>query len=195
MSPRLFFATVWSLHINVSSHICSRPSCLTGHSSQLYHAERPMSRLDAATTELDLYRRTDRGHFWSTDQSITADVHTGVCAESLSRCKRSFLIQPALDLFYAQITCHSSSSIRQTFDELDVLPAQCTSDISLLFHAVTGSEEQDTEAALTALDTRLRQRIRCSLRQSKANLVFQLLADSQSTVPFKQSIKLGVFSN
>ena len=33
------------------------------------------------------------------------------------------------------------------------------SDISMLFHAVTGSEEYDTEAALAALDTRLRQRI------------------------------------
>jgi hypothetical protein len=33
------------------------------------------------------------------------------------------------------------------------------SDISLLFHAITGSEEHDTEAALAALDTRLRQRI------------------------------------
>ena len=29
----------------------------------------------------------------------------------------------------------------------------------MLFHAVAGSEEHDTEAALTALDTRLRQRI------------------------------------
>ena len=91
---------------------------------------------------------------------MRADVHQALLAESDEPLQKIFSDPASTDLFYGADNMARALSIRQTLmDPRNGLSALCKSDISLLFRAVTGSEEHDTEAALTALDTRLRQRI------------------------------------
>jgi hypothetical protein len=97
---------------------------------------------------------------WSTIGKMRADVHGALLAESNEPLREIFSDPASTDLFYG--VDHMSKSVigPAKLDELrKLISAAAKSDISLLFHAVTGSEEHDTEAALTALDTRLRQSI------------------------------------
>ena len=104
--------------------------------------------------------RPPTGPVWSPINDMRADVHQALLAESNEPLRKVFSDPASTDLFYGVDNMARALSIRQSLDELrNVCGVTGKSDISLLFHAVTGSEEHDTEAALTALDTRLRQRI------------------------------------
>ena len=104
--------------------------------------------------------RAPTGPVWSPINDMRADVHQALLAESNEPLRKIFSDPASTDLFYGVDNMAKSVIDPAKLDELrNGLSALGKSDISLLFRAVTGSEEHDTEAALTALDTRLRQRI------------------------------------
>jgi hypothetical protein len=105
--------------------------------------------------------RPPTGRIWSQINDMRANVHCALLAESDAPLREIFSDPASTDLFYgvdnmAKSLIDDPTKLEEYRNGLSALGK---SDISKLFHAVIGSEEHDTEAALAALDTRLRQRI------------------------------------
>src|SRR5215467_14347762 len=105
--------------------------------------------------------RAPAGPVWSPINDMRADVHQALLAESNEPLRKVFSDPASTDLFYGVDNMAKSVIDPAKLDEYrNGASTPSKSDISMLFHAVIGTDEHDTEVALTALDARLRQTIK-----------------------------------